>query len=122
MMLLCMYQIFSSLRSHLQFFVHFFFTLMEYFFVDTPYHITFPQGRASLASMTTVVTPKRNTKRSLLSRYRQNRKLGENHITVPGVPSQVLFKLNNDPLLYRSYQRPPSDIYREIYIICLLQN
>ena len=32
MMLLYMYQIFSSLRSHLHFFVHFSFTFMEYFF------------------------------------------------------------------------------------------
>ena len=37
MLLFYMYQIFSSLRSHLHFFVHFFFTLMEYFFMDTLY-------------------------------------------------------------------------------------
>ena len=35
-MLLYMYQIFSSLRSHLHFFVHFFFTIMEYFFFGHP--------------------------------------------------------------------------------------
>ena len=35
-MLFYMYQIFSSLRSHLHFFVHIFFTFMEYFFW-TPY-------------------------------------------------------------------------------------
>ena len=35
-MLLYMYQIFSSLRSHLHFFVHFFFTFMEYFFFGHP--------------------------------------------------------------------------------------
>ena len=31
-----MYQIFSSLRNHLHFFVHFFFTFMEYFFCGHP--------------------------------------------------------------------------------------
>ena len=36
-MFLYMYQIFSSLRGHLHFFVHFFFTFMESFFVDTLY-------------------------------------------------------------------------------------
>ena len=36
MTLLYMYQIFSSLRSHLHFFVHFFFTFMEYFFFGHP--------------------------------------------------------------------------------------
>ena len=36
MMLLYMYQIFSFLRSHLLFFVHFFFTFMEYFFCGHP--------------------------------------------------------------------------------------
>ena len=36
-MLLYMYQIFSSLQSHLHFFVYFFFTFMEYFFLDTLY-------------------------------------------------------------------------------------
>ena len=35
-MLLYMYQIFSSLRSHLHVFVHFFFTYMEYFFCGHP--------------------------------------------------------------------------------------
>ena len=35
-MLLYMCQIFSSLLGHLQFFVHFFFTFMEYFFIDHP--------------------------------------------------------------------------------------
>ena len=39
-MLLYLYQIFSSLRSHLHFFVHFFFTFMEYFFLWTPYIIS----------------------------------------------------------------------------------
>ena len=39
MMLLCMYQIFSSLQSHLYFVVHFFFTFMEYFFLWTPHNI-----------------------------------------------------------------------------------
>ena len=37
MILLYMYQIFSSLRGHFHFFVHFFFTFMEHFFLDTPY-------------------------------------------------------------------------------------
>ena len=37
-MLLYMYQIFSSLRGHFHFFVHFFFTFMEHFFLDTPYN------------------------------------------------------------------------------------
>ena len=41
MMLLYMYQIFSSLRSHLHFFVNFFFTFMEYFFLWTPYMYMF---------------------------------------------------------------------------------
>ena len=36
MMLLYMYQVFSSLLGHLHFFVHFFLTLMEYFFIDHP--------------------------------------------------------------------------------------
>ena len=36
MMLLYMYQVFSSLRSHLHFFVHFFFSFMEYFFFGHP--------------------------------------------------------------------------------------
>ena len=31
-----MYQVFSSLQGHLQFFVHFFFTFMEHFFIDHP--------------------------------------------------------------------------------------
>ena len=35
-MLLHMYQIFSSLLGHLQFFVHFFFTFMEQFFIGHP--------------------------------------------------------------------------------------
>ena len=35
-MLLYMYHIFSTLRSHLHFFVHFFFTFMEYFFCGHP--------------------------------------------------------------------------------------
>ena len=35
-MLLYMYQIFSSLQSHPHFFVHFFFTFMEYFFCGHP--------------------------------------------------------------------------------------
>ena len=36
MMLLYMYQVFSSLLGHLHFFVHFFLTFMEYFFIDHP--------------------------------------------------------------------------------------
>ena len=36
MMLMYMYQIFSSLQSQLHFFVHFFFTFMEYFFCGHP--------------------------------------------------------------------------------------
>jgi len=36
MIMLYMYQIFSSLLGHLYFFVHFFFTFMEYFFFDHP--------------------------------------------------------------------------------------
>ena len=35
-MLFHMYQVFSSLHGHLQFFVHFFFTFMEHFFIDHP--------------------------------------------------------------------------------------
>ena len=35
-MYMYMYQIFSSLRSHLQFCMHFFFTFMEYFFCGHP--------------------------------------------------------------------------------------
>ena len=35
-MMLRMYQVFSSLQGHLHFFVHFFFTFMEYFFIDHP--------------------------------------------------------------------------------------
>ena len=35
-MLLYMCQVFSTLLGHLQFFVHFFFTFMEYFFIDHP--------------------------------------------------------------------------------------
>ena len=35
-MLFHMYQVFSSLHGHLQFFVHFFFTFMERFFIDHP--------------------------------------------------------------------------------------
>ena len=35
-MLLYMYQVFSSLLGHLHFFVHFFLTFMEYFFIDHP--------------------------------------------------------------------------------------
>ena len=31
-----MYQVFSSLQGHLQFFLHFFFTFMEHFFIDHP--------------------------------------------------------------------------------------
>ena len=36
MMLSYMYQVFSSLLGHLQFFVHFFFTFMEQFFIGHP--------------------------------------------------------------------------------------
>ena len=36
MMLLFMYQVFSSLLGHLHFFVHFFFTFKEQFFFDHP--------------------------------------------------------------------------------------
>ena len=39
MMLLSLYQIFSSLRSQLHFFVHFFFTFMEYFFCGHPIYL-----------------------------------------------------------------------------------
>ena len=35
-MLFHMYQVFSSLQGHLHFFVHFFFTFMEHFFIDHP--------------------------------------------------------------------------------------
>ena len=49
MMLLYMYQIFSSLRSHLHFFVHFFFTLMEYFFFWTPHIYNFGPFKSSLS-------------------------------------------------------------------------
>ena len=35
-MLLYMYQVFSSLLGHLHFFVHFFLTFVEYFFIDHP--------------------------------------------------------------------------------------
>ena len=38
-MLLYMYQIFSSLQSHLHFFVHFFYTFMEYFFFGHPIYL-----------------------------------------------------------------------------------
>ena len=35
-MLFHMYQVFSTLQGHLQFFVHFFFTFMEHFFIFHP--------------------------------------------------------------------------------------
>ena len=35
-MFLHLYQIFSSLQGHLHFFVHFFFTFMEHFFIGHP--------------------------------------------------------------------------------------
>ena len=35
-MLFYMYQVFSSLQGHLHFLAHFFFTFMEYFFLDQP--------------------------------------------------------------------------------------
>ena len=40
-MLLYLYQIFSSLRSHLHFLVHFFFIFMEHFFFGHP--ISYPR-------------------------------------------------------------------------------
>ena len=40
-----MYQIFSSLLGHLQFFVHFFFTFMEQFFIGHPIYRPMNTGR-----------------------------------------------------------------------------
>ena len=40
-MLLYMYQIYSSLQSHLHFFVLFFFTFMEYFFCGHPIYLEY---------------------------------------------------------------------------------
>jgi len=40
-MFLHLYQIFSSLQGHLHFFVHFFFTFMENFFIGHPIHIAY---------------------------------------------------------------------------------
>ena len=39
-MFLHLYQIFSSLQGHLHFFVHFFFTFMEHFFIGHPIRLT----------------------------------------------------------------------------------
>ena len=40
-LLLYMYQVFISLQDHLHFFLHFFFTFMEQFFLDDPIYISF---------------------------------------------------------------------------------
>ena len=74
MMLLYIYQIFSSLRSHLHFFVHFFFTFMEYFFCGHP--ISKPCSTTPLGSLQPgkkhqiVGTATLNTIRSFVEMYK----------------------------------------------------
>ena len=49
-MLFHIYQVFSSLQNHLHFFVHFFLTFMEYFFIDHPISYNIIQRMKAVAT------------------------------------------------------------------------
>ena len=92
-MLLYMYKIFSSLRSHLHFFMHFFFTFMEYFFCGHP--ILRRQAVldhsvlcVSLPQATLFVFKNKNKKKKNRKKPLQN--LLTNHVRANVVPIEVV--------------------------------